>query len=389
MKDWWQTQMTWRTYLLLPLSGLVAILTHIRRWLYRSHYLSSYRLPVPVLVVGNIVVGGTGKTPLVQHLVNQFRLQGRHPGIISRGYGRINSEGRVPFFFRTGNDDIKEVTADSTAQEVGDEPLLLALTTQVPVFIGSNRVATARRLLAQHPLIDILISDDGLQHYAMQADLYINIQDHRGYGNGCYLPAGPLREGLWRLSEMDIILTRRTATTHTNIISFADAISPTTWVGDMALIPQSMYSLQSPDQNISIDEWLKTLPSQSRGVTAVAGIGNPQNFFSLLDSLGITHYPHSFPDHYVYCPKDLSVLSASIIVMTEKDAMKCRGPQWDTWLHQPTAPRVWVLSVRAEVSPGLMGHITVKLNRLKEIPNNQYENAPTVSSPNTSAVKRA
>ncbi|MGQ9685062.1 MAG: tetraacyldisaccharide 4'-kinase [Thiobacillaceae bacterium] len=305
----WRGQL-WRR----PLAGLFLVLAGLRRLAYRHRLLPVHRLPVTVIVVGNISVGGTGKTPLTIWLVRSLQLAGWRPGIISRGYGGSQS-GPAP------------VQADSDPAEVGDEPLLLARRTGVPVWIGRRRAQAGGRLLAAHPEVNVLIADDGLQHYALARDLEIAVVDGvRRFGNGWPLPAGPLREMPGRLYTVDAVVMHG---------GDADWLRVRAPVYRMRLEPTRLRSLREPSRTLPLD-WLK-----GRRVEAVAGIGHPERFFALLRSLGAEVRPHAFPDHHAFASRDLP---HGTVVMTEKDAVKC----------VPFARADdWVLEVDAVVDPGL------------------------------------
>jgi tetraacyldisaccharide 4'-kinase len=288
-------------------------------------------LPVPVVVVGNITVGGTGKTPVVGWLVERLREQGWTPGVISRGYG--GAAARTPTLVR----------ADSAATAVGDEPLLIHLASGAPVVVARDRVAAARHLLAQHPAVDVLISDDGLQHYRLPRVYEICVIDGvRGLGNGARLPAGPLREPPSRLREVDCVLINGGAYT-----TPADAAPG--W--RFALMPGSLYRLADGADAGALASWA------GRRVQAMAGIGNPERFFDTLRAAGLQVQAQRFPDHHVYDAQSLPKADAACpLLMTEKDAVKCR----------PFAPpESYVLPVRVALDPAV---ITPLLNRLKRTP---------------------
>ena len=269
----WRGQL-WRR----PLAGLFLALAGLRRLAYRHRLLPVHRLPVPVIVVGNISVGGTGKTPLTLWLVRSLQLAGWRPGIISRGYGGSQT-GPAP------------VQADSDPAVVGDEPLLLARRAGVPVWIGRRRAQAGSRLLAAHPEVNVLISDDGLQHYALARDVEIAVVDGvRRFGNGWPLPAGPLREMPGRLDAVDAVVVHG---------GEADWLRVRAPVHRMRLEPTRLRSLRAPGRTLSLD-WL-----EGRQVEAVAGIGHPERFFALLRSLGAVVHPHAFPDHHAFGHKDL------------------------------------------------------------------------------------
>lgn len=292
------------TVLLSPLAGLFAAVSALRRLAYRRGWLASIAVGVPLIVVGNITAGGSGKTPLTIWLVNWLRSQGYRPGVISRGYGGA-ARGCV------------EVQLDSLAAEVGDEPLLIRFKTDVPVVVGRDRVAAARTLLARHPKVDVLVSDDGLQHYRLRRDIELAVVDAAsGLGNGWPLPAGPLREPRRRLNQVDAVIqvVRGGAQPRTDL-------PVPSWRADYTA--GLAYPLRTPRTT-----WpLRELPSQDW--LAVSGIGRPQGFFDMLQAAGIRFRPRAFPDHHAFQPQDLPADGA--VVMTEKDAVKCvtfAGTNW-------------------------------------------------------------
>jgi tetraacyldisaccharide 4'-kinase len=304
--------------LLLPLAFLFAMVTALRRQLYRWGWLASVRLPVPVVVVGNLTVGGSGKTPLVLWLIDQLRAAGLHPGVVSRGYGG-NLEGIAP------------VGPDSDPAAVGDEPVLIARRAGCPVWVGRRRAAAAHSLLAAQPEVDVVIADDGLQHYALARDLEIVVVDgQRGFGNGRLLPAGPLREPVSRLREVDALVVNGGG---------AGAFHQPGPVFDMRLSGRRFWNLRNPNQERDADAFRDETPQ------AVAGIGNPQRFFVHLEALGLRVIPHPFPDHHAFVPGDLP---AGTVLMTEKDAVKCAA-----WAPADT----WALRIDACLGEGLQSLI--------------------------------
>lgn len=280
------------TLLLLPLSWLFCAIAVVRRLLYRIGVLRVHRLPVPVIIVGNISVGGTGKTPLVTWLVELLRVQGYTPGIVSRGYG--GGAKHWP----------QQVRADSDPRMVGDEAVLLSRRTACPMAVGPNRVDAANALLS-HTECDVIVSDDGLQHYALGRDIEIAVIDGvRRFGNQHCLPAGPLREPLGRMETVDLVVT--------NGVAGAREYR-------MELIPTRLQGLVSANKNMSLDELI------GKTVHAVAGIGNPERFFHQLESHGLTVIEHPFPDHHPFEEQDIVFPDELPILMTEKDAVKCHG----------------------------------------------------------------
>jgi tetraacyldisaccharide 4'-kinase len=314
----------------LPLSWLFASVAALRRALYRRGALRSTRLPVPVVVVGNVTVGGTGKTPLVIALARALAERGRHPGIVSRGYG---ASGAVP----------REVAAGDDPAEAGDEPLLLAAA-GVPVVVARDRVAAARALLATHPSCDVILADDGLQHYALARDVEIVVVDGtRGFGNGRLLPAGPLREPRSRADAADAIVTLVSPDAPRERVTVAVPGRRTT----MTHAPIGLRNLADPSRRADPSAW-------PRGtVHAVAGIGNPKRFFDLLERMGIDAVPHAFADHHAFVPADLDFPGASAIVMTAKDAVKCARFA-DARLH--------ALDIRAVIDPALVALILERID---------------------------
>lgn len=299
--------------LLWPLSKLFTFIIQFRFGLRMLGYLPQTRLPVPVIVVGNIFIGGTGKTPLVIWLAQQLQQAGWKPGIISRGYG-------------ASAENITEVDSAALASVVGDEPLLIALRSACPVMVGRDRVAAARALLAAHPATDILISDDGLQHYALARDIEILMFDQRGVGNGWLLPAGPLREPAQRRRDFTVL----NAPSGTEVAGIAaDAIH-------MQLIPGKAFALNAPEQQMALAEL------QGRRITAVAGIGHPERFFTTLRAAGLKIEAMALNDHHVFSAESFRAIDAEIILITEKDAVKCR----QIAALQSDA-RIWVVPVSA------------------------------------------
>ena len=275
--------------LLTPLSWLYCLLVFVRRALYRAGILRVTRLPVPVVVVGNLTVGGSGKTPLVIWFTRFLREQGWRPGIVTRGYG--GQAARWP----------QTVTPESDPESVGDEPVLLAREAGCPVVADPDRVRAAERLVRLG--CNIVVSDDGLQHYRLARDFEIAVIDGaRRFGNGRCLPAGPLREPVSRLKEVQARVT----------LGEAQAGE---WA--MALEAKSFHRLEAPEATAEVDRF------QGQPMHAVAGIGHPARFFDQLRRLGLDIVPHPFPDHHRFRERDLVFGDAHETVMTQKDAVKC------------------------------------------------------------------
>ena len=321
----WQRR-SFCAWLLWPLSLLFGILTAFRRALYRANLLASYRLPVPVIVVGNVVVGGTGKTPLVIWLVDALRRAGYVPGVISRGYGS-----------RAARDGMVEVTSSSRAEQVGDEPLLIALRAGCPVMVGRDRVAAGRALLAAHPEVDVIVSDDGLQHYRLQRSVEIILFDERGGGNGWLLPAGPLRESMARNGDVTVLNGAR--------------IPPGLPTDCVVMQVGGSYAEALSDCSRRIE-----LANLKGRISAIAGIGNPERFFTMLRNFGLAIETISLPDHYTFSAQSFADIDADVILMTEKDAVKC--VDFDTIKNDP---RMWVVPVTACIDTALFARVNNKL----------------------------
>lgn len=302
--DQYGQSVTLVSLLLLPLAGLFGLISGLRRWCYRRGLLPSVRLSVPVIVIGNIRVGGSGKSPLVSWLAGQLRQHGHKPGIIARGHG-----GRAASW-------PQRVTAASDPAQVGDEPVMLAQQTGCPVWVGPDRVAAAQALLAEQEC-DLLITDDGLQHYRLQRDLEIALIDgDRRHGNGLLLPAGPLREPVSRLCSVDWRIAKGKAAPGEIAMALA--------LGDAI-------SLTEPDRSRPLAEFL------GQPVHALAGIGHPDSFFCLLKAQGLQLIEHPFADHHAFGPADIVFDDDKAVLMTHKDAVKCRSianrQHWYVPLH--------------------------------------------------------
>ncbi|WP_295009169.1 tetraacyldisaccharide 4'-kinase [uncultured Dechloromonas sp.] len=320
-RQWFERRrLTPALWLFAPLAGIYAGLSRLNRFFARPT-----RLSVPVVVVGNITVGGAGKTPLTLWLAGQLRQRGWYPGVVSRGYGRAG-------------DEVRAVHADSTPEAVGDEPLLIARRSGLPVWVGRRRAAAGQALLEAHPDVDVVLCDDGLQHHALARDVELAVFDARGAGNGWRLPVGPLREPLSRLASVDAVVFNGTR-------SVAAGIPVPCF--QMHLKPGRFYRLGDP---------LQTCPAEAlraRGrLHALAGIGNPERFFATLKALGLDCAAHPFPDHHRYTAADLAFAEGGILLMTEKDAVKCA--------NLPVG-EAWVLPVEAELPSALIDHIVEKL----------------------------
>jgi tetraacyldisaccharide 4'-kinase len=296
--------------LLYPLSLVFRLAVALRRLLYRLGVLASVRVGIPVVVVGNLTVGGTGKTPLVLALAAALRQRGLRPGILSRGYGGTSVSPRA-------------VAPGDEAERVGDEPVLLAERSGCPVWIGADRVAAARALRAAHPACNVILCDDGLQHYRLQRDFEISVEDERGAGNGLLLPAGPLREPAGRAVDARVV----------------NGAEPRPGVFAMRLAAAGLYRVGDPPAQLARQDL------SGKRLHAVAGIGNPDRFFATLSRMGLAFSAHPFPDHHAYRAADLQFEDSDLVLMTEKDAVKCRR----FGRHDLVAVRV-----EAEIDPALV-----------------------------------
>lgn len=307
-------------FLLWPLSLVFRFVIYLRRFAYQVGLLKTTRFPIPIIVVGNLTVGGTGKTPLVIYIVKQLQSHGYRPGIISRGYGgRLTAQ---PIL----------VTPSHSAHDVGDEVVMLARHCECPVVVAKNRVAAVAYLMA-HTECNVVISDDGLQHYALARDIEIVVIDgYRRFGNGMCLPAGPLREPLNRLFSVDFVVCNGE---QQHAGEYA-----------MRLQPQQFINLKFPEQRFSPQLFSQQL------FYAIAGIANPTRFFQTLSNLGYRFISHSFPDHYPFQATDFLFAADQCIVMTEKDAVKCNTFAGENF---------WYLAVEAVLDKSFIDALITKL----------------------------
>jgi tetraacyldisaccharide 4'-kinase len=311
---------------LLPLSWLYCAVAAVRRKIYQLKLKKSYAASVPVVVIGNIVAGGSGKTPLLISVCEFIKESGFKPGVVSRGYG-----GKVTA--------TKQVLENDSADLVGDEPLMIYQRTKVPVVVGADRVAAVKHLLDNNQC-DIVLSDDGLQHYRMQRNIEIAVVDSkRGFGNGFCLPAGPLRERVSRLDDVDLVVY--------NGVQDNDNDSAG------AEVEACSYRLKFIDIcHLSGNENASLSSFTDKTVHAVAGIGNPAGFFSQLRDNGIEVIEHAFSDHHDYKQADFSDWYNDCIMMTEKDAVKCRNL---------SLPDAWFVRVEADISKPLESQLISKI----------------------------
>jgi tetraacyldisaccharide 4'-kinase len=301
-------------WLLIPFSLIYSVFTRLRRWYLQNYY--QLKSPIAVIVVGNITVGGVGKTPLVIALVKKLQEKGLKVGIVSRGY-----KAKTKHFPH-------EVQLNDFAEWVGDEPLMMARKTNCPVVIAPKRAEAVNYLLKNHQ-VQIVISDDGLQHYRMGRALEIAVIDGvRGLGNEYCLPAGPLREPSDRLNQVDFIVINQGVHDETAGVKSRLGLSPTY---SMKMTPGKFVHLAT-EMEVEKDFFIEK-------VAAVAAIGNPQRFYSTLGQLGLEFQSYSYPDHYQLKPQDLHY-SESLIIMTEKDAVKCRNLNSDKLYYLPVEAKV-------------------------------------------------
>ncbi|WDY56597.1 tetraacyldisaccharide 4'-kinase [Pseudomonas sp. PSKL.D1] len=310
--------------LLRPLEALYRRVVLRKRARFLSGESASYRAPVPVIVVGNITIGGTGKTPMILWLIEHCRSRGLKVGVVSRGYGAKPPQ--LPW----------RVEAQHSAGQAGDEPLLIVQRTGVPLMIDPDRSRAVQALLASEPL-DLILCDDGMQHYRLARDLELVLIDAaRGLGNGRCLPAGPLREPAQRLQEADAVLFNGASADRADGFAFG-------------LQPSALVNLRSGER-----QGLDFFPAGQR-LHAVAGIGNPQRFFNTLQGLNWQPVPHPFADHAQFSAENLAFSPPLPLVMTEKDAVKCRAFAGDDW---------WYLAVDAQPTPAFSDWFDNQLQRL-------------------------
>ena len=310
--------------LLRPLECLYRRVVNGKRARFVAGQGDIYKAPVPVIVVGNITVGGTGKTPLILWMIDYCRRRGLRVGVVSRGYGAKPPS--LPW----------RVLAQHSADQVGDEPLLIVKRTGVPLMIDPDRAQAVRGLLAQEPL-DLILTDDGLQHYRLARDLELVLIDAaRGLGNRRCLPAGPLREPMERLQSVDALLYNGASEDRDDGYAFK-------------LQPSALVNLLTGERQ-PVDYF-----PAGQALHAVAGIGNPQRFFNTLEGLHWRPVPHAFADHAVFSAQALAFTPDLPLVMTEKDAVKCSSFAAANW---------WYLAVEAVPSAAFVSWFDSQLNRL-------------------------
>jgi len=310
---WYRSSLHPICIIFLPLSWLFQIVLSLRKKCYQYGLLKIQKVDKPVIVVGNITVGGTGKTPFVIWLAERLRSLGYHPGIVSRGVG--GKKRWLPCL----------IDEHSKANEVGDEALLLSKKSGCPVAIGIDRPRALQKLLEKHDC-DIVISDDGLQHYRLGRDVEIALIDGaRQFGNQQLLPAGPLREKISRLQEVDFAVVNSVSSCNLNNVN----------TFHMMLEPVEFVSVKNESNTLPLDAFA------TEKIHAVSGIGNPHQFFLMLQNMKLNIVSHIFPDHYLYSQRDFHFNESYPIIMTEKDAVKCSSFADD---------RFWYLKVNVHVS---------------------------------------
>jgi tetraacyldisaccharide 4'-kinase len=325
--------------LLIPLSWLYEIVLRSRTYLYQAGFLRRYTVKAPVVIVGNITAGGTGKTPLTIWVARALKAHGMSPGIISRGYrGNVGSTPVV-------------AASDSNPDVVGDEAILLANESGCPVVIHPDRVAAAQKVIEIGA--DVIIADDGLQHYRLARDFEIAVIDgHRGFGNGRLLPAGPLREKPARLDSVDKVVVQRRASQAQEVLRRSSDRRPVYF----DLKPRSLRRLDGSERGDIAD-------FAGRTVHAVAGIGNPDRFFRLLESYGMIVKEHPLADHARISRSDITFDDDLDVIMTSKDAVKCQFPE---------AGRNWCMDVDVEFEGGqgdmLLNQILAKIANKRATP---------------------
>jgi tetraacyldisaccharide 4'-kinase len=334
----WQQGSIWQI-ILRPLSWLFAAITATRRFLFRTGISKITKVGVPVIIVGNISAGGTGKTPLVIAIAELLEKSNRHPGVVTRGYVQSRMQPRTlapPIVSQRGT-----ITAS-------DEAMLMSQRLRSPVFANPDRVAAAELLLKRYPNTDVIVSDDGLQHYRLGRDIEIAVIDgQRGFGNQQLIPAGPLREWVARLRTVDCIVVNGVAKIGLDLEQYGVPVFR------MNLGNEQFFKLSGGDA-ITANEFQTMLAAKK--IHALAGIGNPQRFFDHLKRLGIIcSATHPFSDHHAFARADLNFPDADIILMTEKDAVKCKAFADD---------RMWAMRVDALLPTEFDEFILERLNSI-------------------------
>ena len=353
----WQRQAAW-LWLLLPVSWLYGFITVLRRQAYKIGLLASYRPPIPVMVIGNITVGGSGKTPLIIELVTHLQKQGIKVGVISRGYGGDSSQ--MPAL----------VHADSLPSVVGDEPSLIVNMTGTAMAVCPNREQAITTLLKAYPGLQLIIADDGLQHYALQRDIeWIVVDASRGFGNQQLLPTGFLRESMSRLQGANVVYHEKVEMVATdNNQAQSNRLTMHLKADKLQLLWSSAAEIDG--LNVT-EEKMPMPPMPNSRVHAVSGIGYPQRFFDTLLSLGFDVIGHAYPDHYDFSLSELLQYTEQPIIVTSKDAVKIKALLIDATSGQPLSQeyqelvsRIWVLPVTAVLSDSCYDSLQQQLKAL-------------------------
>lgn len=349
----WQTR-NWRTMLLWPLSVVYATVAVVRRLSYRLGVLDVYRAPVPVVVVGGILVGGVGKTPVVGVLVKSLIRAGYQPAVVARGYGASRDGPLAP----------TEVTGASLPTEVGDEPLLHFFNCAVPVWVGADRSAVIRAMCEAHPEVDVVVCDDGLQHYRMSRDIEVVVMDRRGKGNGWCLPAGPLREPASRLAAADAVVWHQRCenladvqvaqTESTPHLEQPNHFSFKSYISDA-------YNLFEPSQRLPLSFF------GGKDTLALAGIAQPEVFFKMLQAHNIFGHTMALPDHFLFDADFVKLMDSrhvKYVLMTEKDAVKYRRVIQNSPEYHD---RLWVVPLEVLNTTELQRLETYLIDRLQNV----------------------
>jgi len=309
---------TW-IYLFIPFSFIYYCMNILRHYLYKIRFLKIIKIKVPVLIIGNIVLGGTGKTPLALNLISKFINKGFYPALITRGYGGSAK-------------NVTEVFESSNVSIVGDEALLIKNKSKVPVFVGKDRVSAAKILLKKYPKTSIIISDDGLQHLRLARDYEIIVVDSkRQFGNGFLFPAGPLRESRAKLNQVDAVVHKGSS--------------------DNSRFYQMKY-MTKYFKNLKTSKKITYKDIQKKKIVAITAIGNPESFFSTLDDYNLEFKKVIFNDHYFFKENDFIKYADYNVVMTEKDAIKCK---------KFSTKNFWALPIETKVDERLFRNILKKV----------------------------